>query len=283
MFLPKDYELLDFGLGRKLERFGDFVLDRPCVAAQQHRPASPDAWKSAAARFELSGADCGSWKLSDPLPATWTVWHGSVAFELRRTAAGQVGLFAEQAENWDWIRHQVERTARAVRVLNLFAYTGGSTLAAAEAGANVVHVDAARNVVAWARRNAAHSGLSGAPIRWIAEDAYKFVQRELRRANHYDAVILDPPSYGHGPQGEPWQLRKDLMPLLCACRQLIEPRPAFVLLTCHSPGYGPEELSTCVSEAMLGGARAGLVARPLMLCTADGRPLPAGVVARWSP
>jgi 23S rRNA (cytosine1962-C5)-methyltransferase len=214
-----------------------------------------------------------------------------------------VGLFPEQAENWDWIAEQV-RTAREkgdsphlceapfgpfrqmgtvpffpLRLLNLFAYTGASTLAAAAAGAEVTHVDAARNMVAWARRNAASSGLTGAPIRWLVEDAAKFVRRELRRGSRYDAVILDPPSYGHGPHGEVWRLSQHLARLLELCGRLTGPEPQFMLLTCHTPGFSASRLRELVVEAL--GQSGRIAAGPLVLRTADGRELPGGAMLRW--
>ena len=167
---------------------------------------------------------------------------GRCVLELKRTNFGHLGLFPEQAANWPWIAEQVA-SAPAMRVLNLFAYTGGSTLAAAAAGAEVVHVDAAKNIVAWARRNAALSGLADAPIHWIAEDALKFVKRELRRENRYDAVILDPPSYGHGAHGEVWRLSQHLPRLLELCGQLTAGRRRFMLLTCHTPDFEPARLA----------------------------------------
>jgi 23S rRNA (cytosine1962-C5)-methyltransferase len=183
--------------------------------------------------------------------------------------------------NWRWIAKQVRRAGRPIKVLNLFAYTGGSTLAAARAGAQVVHVDAAKNVVSWARRNARLSGLSEAPIRWITEDARKFVSRELKRENLYDAVVLDPPSYGHGPKGEAFQLDDDLMPLLADCGALTAGHRTFMLMTCHSPAYGPAELEACLADAVLGSCSAGALATTLDLQTGDGRRLNAGVSVRW--
>jgi 23S rRNA (cytosine1962-C5)-methyltransferase len=168
-----------------------------------------------------------------------------------------------------------------LKVLNLFAYTGGSTLAAAAAGAEVVHVDAAKNTVNWARENARLSGLENAPIRWIVEDALKFVEREVRRGNQYDAVILDPPSYGHGPDGNPWKIGEHLLPLLEACGELTQQSRAFLLLTCHSPGYGPAELEAYLADAVFGSCQAGATAHELSLPTEDGRALPAGVAVRW--
>jgi 23S rRNA (cytosine1962-C5)-methyltransferase len=281
MFAPDQYALIDFGAGRKLERFGPYVLDRPSPAAEDVAASDTAAWKSTAARFQRTDGERGEWTGADALSATWTIQHSIGTFELKRNEFGHVGLFAEQAENWDWIAAQVRRAGRPLKVLNLFAYTGGSTLAAASAGAVVTHVDAAKNVVAWARRNAELSGLAEAPIRWITEDAAKFVRRELRRGNRYDAVILDPPSYGHGPQGEVWRLSEHLMPLLSGCGQLTDQRRAFILLSCHTPGYGPAELEACLADAVFGSCQAGAIAKPLTVTSADGRKLACGTVARW--
>lgn len=283
MFTSEEYQLLDFGNARRLERFGEITLDRPCPAAETFERTNPDAWSNADARFEGRDQEIGQWKDRRDLPERWTVAFGRLQFELKRTDFGHLGLFPEQAENWDWIARSLPSRERErgvlPKILNLFAYTGGSTLAAATAGAEVVHVDAARNIVAWARRNAELSGLGDAPIRWIAEDAMKFVQRELKRGNRYDAVILDPPSYGHGPQGEVWRLSRHLPRLLSLCNELTDGRPEFMLLTCHTPGYSPDTLREMLLEA-LGGE--GIVrAEPLTIRSAAGRELPSGVVARW--
>ncbi|MBN2296915.1 MAG: class I SAM-dependent methyltransferase, partial [Pirellulales bacterium] len=202
-----------------------------------------------------------------------------------------VGVFPEQAVNWDWIARQVRSAGRTLNVLNLFAYTGGSTLASAAAGAQVTHVDAARNTVTWARRNAELSGLAEAPIRWIADDAVKFVRRELKRENHYDAVILDPPSYGHGARGEVWRLSNHLPKLLDMCGRLTAGSRAFMLLTCHTPGYGQNELRAMVEEAFeksdgengswhLSG-QSHFSGENLAIASATGRRLPSGVSLRW--
>ena len=285
MFEPAQYELLDFGDGRRLERFGPLLLDRPCPAAESVRPAAAGLWSAGDARFQRLHADQGRWVLRGDPPRQWTIAHGRLAFQLKRTDFGHVGLFPEQAENWSWIAEQVgRRTADGsggVKVLNLFAYTGGSTLAAAAAGAAVTHVDAARNIVAWARRNAELSGLGEAPIRWIAEDAVKFVRREIRRGNRYDGVILDPPSYGHGAHGETWQLATDLLPLLAACAELTNPRPRFVLLTCHTPGFSPAKLRELLAAAFGSQAGTHIDAAPLALVASTGQLLPSGVAARW--
>jgi 23S rRNA (cytosine1962-C5)-methyltransferase len=280
MLPPDPYELIDFGLGRRLEGFGGLVLDRPAPAVEGAARARPDAWPAADARFEKTGGESGAWSCRRELPETWTARLGALEFELRRTPLGQVGLFPEQAENWAWIAETVRAAAEPPRVLNLFAYTGGSTLSAAAAGAEVVHVDAAKNVVAWARRNAERNGLADRPVRWIVEESLKFCKRELRRGSRYDAVILDPPSYGHGPRGEVWRLSKHLERLLEICAALTAGRRRFVLLTCHTPGYDPERLCGMIERAMadLPGRTSG---GPLWLRTADGRAMPSGAVARW--
>jgi 23S rRNA (cytosine1962-C5)-methyltransferase len=322
VFTRGKYELLDFGDGRRLERFGSIVLDRPCPAAEAFRRANPDLWTQADARFEGRDQERGQWSDRRELPERWVVAFGSLQFELKRTEFGHLGLFPEQAENWEWIDKQCRSAGvspamedaggtpalrdnaagphppplsqresgdgpgrlwrrereNGLKVLNLFAYTGGSTLAAAAAGEEVVHVDAAKNIAAWARRNAELSGLAAAPIRWIAEDAVKFVKREVKRGNRYDAVILDPPSYGHGPRGEVWRLSKHLPQLLDLCAELTAGRPRFMLLTCHTSGYDAESLGTLVTDAFGNGVH--VVAQALTIRGSDTRQLPSGVGVR---
>jgi 23S rRNA (cytosine1962-C5)-methyltransferase len=284
MFDSDQYQLLDFGDGRRLERFGPVVLDRACPSAESVRPAAAPLWSSADARFERMDAERGRWTLHGDPPRQWTIAHGRTILELKRTEFGHVGLFPEQAENWDWISDQVGRSrsaAGAMKILNLFAHTGGSTLAAAAAGAAVAHVDAARNIVAWARHNAELSGLGAAPVRWIAEDAVKFAEREVRRGNRYDAVILDPPSYGHGTHGEVWRLAADLPRLLALCAELTMPRPRFVLLTCHTPGLSARGLRD-VAASGFGSSSAHIDAAPLALVASTGQTLSSGVMVRWA-
>jgi 23S rRNA (cytosine1962-C5)-methyltransferase len=282
------YDLLDFGDGRKLERFGDIVLNRPSPPADGAAKARPELWTNITARFRGPRTGDGSWA---PSPKQWAPpeWHfvhdGPASFRLQLEAlpSGQVGVFPEQRGNWDWIAQHAARglAQRPLRVLNLFAYTGGSTLAAAAAGAEVVHIDAAQNIVDRARQNAELSGLADRPIRWIAEDAMKFCQRELKRGNRYDAVILDPPSYGHGPKGEPWKIERDLLPLLKMCGELTSEQRAFVLLTCHSPGIGPAELAAYLAEGIFGHCGQPPAAGELFLESSDGRRLPSGTFAHW--
>jgi 23S rRNA (cytosine1962-C5)-methyltransferase len=286
--ITDQYELLDFGDGRKLERFAGIVLNRPCPTAEGIAKSRPDLWNDATARFRGPRMGDGSWSpsLRSWMPNDWQYTHGAT-FRLRLEAlpSGQVGFFPEQRENWDWIVRQLAKpqadVQRPLRVLNLFAYTGGSTLAAAAAGAQVVHIDAAQNIVDRARQNAELSGLADRPIRWIAEDATKFCQRELKRGHQYHAVILDPPTFGHGPKGEPWQIEKHLLPLLKLCGQLTTASRAFVLVTSHSPGIGPAELAAYLSEGIFGHCGQPPKAGELFLRTADGRKLPSGTYARW--
>ncbi|HID75859.1 MAG TPA: SAM-dependent methyltransferase [Planctomycetaceae bacterium] len=281
MFDPDEYLLIDFGEGRRLERFGPFTLDRPCPAAEKFARHDLGPWSRADARFDRTEGKLGRWVDQVRLPRSWVIRHGAIRFELKRTDFGHLGVFPEQAANWDWIAQQVAAAGDRVRVLNLFAYTGGSTLVAAAAGAEVSHVDAARNVVAWARKNAELSGLASAPIRWITEDAMKFVRRELKRGNRYDAVILDPPSYGHGPRGEVWRLAKHLEPLMAMCVQLTGGRPRFLLLTCHTPKFGPRRLKAQLAAALGPAARGQLVAVPMELISVARKRLPSGTVVRW--
>jgi 23S rRNA (cytosine1962-C5)-methyltransferase len=203
-------------------------------------------------------------------------------FELKRNESGHVGLFPEQAANWNWLYRRLSTTAVTKPILNLFAYTGGATLVAARAGAEVVHVDAAQNVVGWARRNAEHSGLENRPIHWIVEDARKFVRRELRRGKLYEGIILDPPSYGHGPRGEVFQFHKDIEALVRMCFELIDPQRGFFLFTCHTPGYGIHQVTRLIHGIRPEIWQYGeLKIRMMVIPTADGRPLPSGMMVRW--
>jgi 23S rRNA (cytosine1962-C5)-methyltransferase len=289
------YELLDFGGGRKLERFGEVVVDRPCPAAEGAAKARPELWRDALGRYDGARVGDGNWSPNPKewMPANWVYEHYAdgdrAAFRLQLEAlpSGQVGVFPEQWENWERIARQVRHGKPQAdgnggfRVLNLFAYTGASTMAAAAAGAEVVHIDAAQNIVDRARANAELSGLVERPIRWIAEDAIKFCGREVKRGNKYDAAILDPPSYGHGPKGEVWKIANDLLPLLRLCGELTSESRAFVLVTCHSPGIGPAELAAYLSEGIFGNCGQPPATGELSLQTADGRRLPSGVFARW--
>lgn len=317
MFLSDQYQALDFGENRRLEKFGELTLDRPCPAAAFLKKKSPSLWAKADAVFQMDEiatkksnvtsnvtGERGHWEVKTGLggvffsnaseengcnSSAWPIRHDQVVFELRGTPFGHVGVFPEQAENWDAIQAFCRRQTQssqtvALRVLNLFAYTGGSTLAAASGGAEVVHVDAAKNVVAWAKRNAELSLMARSQIRWIAEDAQKFVRRELKRGNTYRGVILDPPSYGHGAKGEVWRLSKHLPKLLFDCFLLLEPDcPCFLLLTCHTPGFSLDRIANLVEESAktvfgerLSRKQMRLHARTMTLHAKSGASLPSG-------
>ena len=283
----KDYELIDCGNFEKLERFGPYTLIRPEPQAIWDPAMSEAEWKSMAhARYVAKTSTSGDWEKYKPIKTPWQISFNasklSLTFQLKFTAFKHVGVFPEQAANWVYLYDFLKKVpVSQPRVLNLFAYTGGSTLAALAAGAAVVHIDAARSVVNRARQSAAASGLGDEPARWIVEDVLKFCRREVKRGNRYDAIILDPPTYGHGPKGEEWIIKRDLLPLLELCGELTERRPRFVLLTCHSPGIGPAELSAYLSEGIFGACGQPPRTGELFLETAEGRRLPSGVFARW--
>jgi 23S rRNA (cytosine1962-C5)-methyltransferase len=271
------YELLDAGDGRRLERYGDHIVDRPAPAAIDPRQ-DPGVWAQADLRFHRTTG----WEGLDGTQP-WSVQLDGLTFELRPTETGQVGLFPEQAPNWRWLRRTVGAIAAAgspPRVLNLFAFTGAATLSAAAAGAEVAHVDSSRPTVAWARRNADLSGLADRPIRWLVDDASAFAEREARRGRGYRGLILDPPSYGHAPGGRTWRLEKDLDDLLATCLRASYPAPEFVLLTAHTPGFGGERLAGSLSHA-LGISRGDVKSGELMLTARSGAHLPLGSFARW--
>ncbi len=242
------YELLDAGDGRRLERFGGLVVDRPAPMADG-APRDPSAWADPDLCFDKYVGWSGPAAGGDREP--WVVEEGDLRFELSPTETGQVGLFPEQAANRAWVHDAVNRLGGIPRVLNLFAYTGAMTLATAAAGASVTHVDASRPTVAWARRNAELSGLDDRPVRWIVDDVETFVAREQRRKRDYDAVILDPPSYGHGRRsgGVGWRLDERLNGLLGRCADVTGDDPAFVVLTAHTPGFGPDRLAADLARA----------------------------------
>jgi 23S rRNA (cytosine1962-C5)-methyltransferase len=270
------YELIDFGGGARLERFGDRVVDRPHPAALGSR-SEPNAWRDADLRFDR---DRG-WTGLPTDPGPWAVEHDGLSLELRPTEAGQVGLFPEHLGMLPWLRARVgERTTagRSVSVLHLFAYTGLATLALSAAGAEVTHVDASRPTVAWARRNVDLSGLAEWPIRWIVDDAVAFAQREVRRGRRYAGIVLDPPSYGHGPGARPWRLEEDLEDLLAACAKVIEP-DGFALLTAHTPGFDAKRLGRML-DGSLGRSGGTVDGGELFVSTADGRRLELGAFVR---
>jgi len=281
VFIPWDYELIDFGSGRKLERFGKLTLDRYSPSADGFLMECPELWKNADARYVRQADTQGEWNGIETFPLRWNVQAGAISFELKTTNFGHLGLFPEQFANWCWLYEACRESNKPLRILNLFGYTGASTLACAAAGADVTHVDAAGNVVKWARQNAERSSLALPPIRWIAEDARKFVKRELKRENYYDGVILDPPSYGHGAKGEVWRIGKHLEPLLRNLNDLTEASASLLLLTCHSPGYEAAPLKKLLTRYFPQLGLRDIDAGSLTLTDQKGRDLPSGYFARY--
>lgn len=272
------YELIDFGAGRKLERIGGRLLDRPCPpAVNVARALAP--WPPVDARFEADRIARGRWVGVAP-PAGWECEIGSIVLSLRQGEFGHVGVFPEQAPLWSALSVDLGN-ATGAKVLSLFAYTGGATLAAAAAGAEVVHVDSSKSAVDWARRNAERSGLSEAPIRWIVDDAAAFVAREIRRGRRYDAIVLDPPSYGAGGKGRRWSIDSDLPALLDDCRTLTGPTPRRIVLSCHSPGWGRRELGDLLATRWPAGS-GSLHTQGLCLPSQGGAKLTLGSAAVWT-
>ncbi|MDB5239067.1 MAG: hypothetical protein JWO00_402 [Candidatus Parcubacteria bacterium] len=283
----QDYELLDSGDGEKLERFGTHILSRPDPQALWNKNLPKEEWEKADAYFmrDSAGAD---WNFRKGFSESkWPISFGGLKFWVRPTAFKHVGLFPEQLPNWDWVRKIIEPAAagktpeEAPEVLNLFSYTGGATLACAQAGAKVVHIDGSKAAVTWARENGDLSGLSEKPMRWIVEDARAFVEREIRRERRYDGIIMDPPAFGHGPDNELWKIEEHFLGLLENCKKLLKPKPLFFLINGYSAGYssiayGNNLLS--LVEKYGGSIETG----ELAIQERSGRLLPAGICARWS-
>lgn len=286
-----DYQLLDSGNMRKLERIGPYLLVRPSLQAIWQQRLLDSDWQRADGVYERGATeDGGRWTFHRKVSREFDVLFGELQFHIKLTNFGHMGLFAEQLENWEWmrqaIRARMKRTNdRNLYVLNLFGYTGGSTLACSQAGAHCVHLDAAKGVVDWARKNAELSGLADRPIRWLVDDAMKFVKREERRGHTYQAIILDPPSFGRGPKGEVFKIEDDLVPLLQACRSLLAKDALFVLYSCHTPGFTPITMRNQIDIVVSG--RKGTVETGEMTIPeqqsnpARARLLPSGVYARW--
>ena len=277
----KDYELIDCSRGEKLERWGDQLLVRPDPQAIWDTPRSHPGWRRNAGRYARSSSGGGAWE-NRSMPERWTVSYRDLTFNVKPMNFKHTGLFPEQAANWDWARAQIQNAGRPVSVLNLFAYTGGATVACAAAGASVCHVDAAKGMVQWARENAKSSHLEEAPIRWIVDDCGKFVERELRRGRRYDAIILDPPSYGRGPTGQIWKLEEDLYPFVELLAGVLSDQPLFLILNSYTTGLAPSVL-TYILESLISKKFGGhTVSDELGLpVTESGLALPCGATGRW--
>ncbi len=278
----KEYEVLDTSRGEKLERWGDYVLIRPDPQVIWHTERKLPGWKKPNGHYHRSSKGGGDWEFSH-LPDEWTIHYRELQFHLKPFKFKHTGLFPEQAVNWEWISEKIRQARRPLRVLNLFAYTGGATLAAAKAGAAVTHVDASKGMVSWAKENAAASGLAGAPIRWLVDDCVKFVEREIRRGSRYDGIILDPPSYGRGPKGEVWKIEESIYPFLCLTAQVLSKAPVFYLLNSYTTGLQPAVLSYMINTVIVkkfgGRVEADEIGLPV---TSSRLPLPCGASARWS-
>ena len=277
----KDYELIDCGRGEKLERWGDQLLVRPDPQAIWNTPRTNRGWKHNSGRYARSSTGGGQWQ-NKSMPDRWTVSYRDLTFNVKPMNFKHTGLFPEQAANWDFAREQIEKAGRPISVLNLFAYTGGATVACAAAGASVCHVDAAKGMVQWARENAKSSGLEQAPIRWIVDDCAKFVEREIRRGRRYDAIIMDPPSYGRGPGGEVWKLEDNLYPFVKLCARVLSDKPLFVILNSYTTGLAPSVLGY-ILQMLIGKDRGGKVTWDELglPCSESGMALPCGATGRW--
>ena len=278
----KDYTLLDSADGEKLEYWGKYLLRRPDPQAVWS-VKSDKSWNSADAWYHRSKSGGGSWEfLNKKLPERWTVGYRNLTFNIKPMGFKHTGLFPEQAVNWDWFSDIIKNSGRKVRILNLFAYTGGATVAALEAGAEVVHVDASKGMVTWAKENVMSSGLSDKPVRYIVDDVKKFVAREHRRGREYDGIIMDPPSYGRGPSGEVWKIENELFPLVEECMKILSPDPLFFLINSYTTGLSAEVLVN-VLKLTLGRKFGGRVSADEigLKMKSNGLILPCGISGRW--
>lgn len=283
-----DYEVLDTSAGEKLERWGDYILVRPDPQVIWNTPHKVREWKQKNGHYHRSNKGGGQWEFFD-LPEQWEISYGNLKFHLKPFHFKHTGLFPEQAVNWDWSGDLIRKAkkknpGKEIKVLNLFAYTGGATVACADAGAAVTHVDASKGMVTWAKENAAASGLANAPIRYLVDDCVKFVEREIRRGNHYDAIIMDPPSYGRGPKGEIWKIEEKIYPLVQLCTKVLADEPLFFLINSYTTGLQPAVLSYMlnleIASRFGGTVKADEIGLPVR--GKQGLVLPCGASGRWS-
>ena len=274
----KDYESIDTANGEKLERWGDVVLCRPDPQVIWDTKASPELWKTADAHYHRSSSGGGKWEYRKQIPEQWVVRYKNLAFNIKPMGFKHTGLFPEQAVNWDYMMDKIS-TRKGAKVLNLFAYTGGATVACAKAGAAVTHVDASKGMVQWAKENAKLSGLQDAPIRYLVDDCMKFVEREIRRGNKYDAILMDPPSYGRGPGGEVWKIEDSICQFVRRCTLLLSDDPLFFIINSYTTGLAPTVLinlmKMCLPEGKTQSSEIGLK------ITSSDMVLPCGATCRW--
>lgn len=279
----KDYEVIDTSCGEKLERWGKYILLRPDPQVIWNTPKEVAQWKQLNGHYHRSAKGGGEWEFFN-LPDEWSIHYRDLTFRLKPFSFKHTGLFPEQAVNWDWFSNIIKSSQRPLKVLNLFAYTGGATLAAARAGARVTHVDASKGMVTWAKENAAASGLSDAPIRWLVDDCVKFAEREIRRGNTYDGIIMDPPSYGRGPKGEIWKIEDSIYPFIELTAQLLSRDAQFFLINSYTTGLQPAVLTYMLNSAIvkkMGGQVSSCeIGLPV---TSSHLILPCGASGRWTP
>lgn len=277
----KDYEVIDASQGERLERWGKYFLVRPDPQIIWNTPREAPEWENKNGHYHRNKKGGGEWEFFR-LPKQWQIHYKQLTFNLRPFSFKHTGLFPEQAVNWDWCFEKIKNAGRPLKILNLFAYTGGATLAAAAAGAEVTHVDASKGMVGWAKENALSSRLKDAPIRWLVDDCVKFVEREIRRGNRYDAIIMDPPSYGRGPKGEIWKLEDAVHPFIKLCVKILTNHPLFFLINSYTTGLQPAALSYMISTELKkyrGITKAQEIGLPVK---SSGLILPCGASARWS-
>ncbi|MFQ9932940.1 MAG: class I SAM-dependent methyltransferase [Lachnospiraceae bacterium] len=276
-----DYELIDCSGGEKLERWGDYLLVRPDPQVIWNTKKTHHGWKHMNGHYHRSTKGGGEWEFFN-LPEQWSISYKSLTFQLKPFSFKHTGLFPEQAVNWDWFSEKIKNAGRKVKVLNLFAYTGGATLAAASAGAEVTHVDASKGMVTWAKENAKSSGLENAPIRWLVDDCVKFVEREIRRGNKYDGIIMDPPSYGRGPKGEIWKIEDSIYNFVRLCTKILSENAVFFLINSYTTGLAPSVLTYMLSTELVKSFGGDVISDEIGLPVSQtGLVLPCGASGRW--
>ena len=278
----KDYKIIDMADGQKLEKWGDVILSRPDPQIVWKNKSYPEEWKKANAIYSRSKTGGGSWEYKKKVPSAWQIKYKDLTFNIKPMGFKHTGLFPEQAVNWDWMRDKIKNSNREIKVLNLFAYTGGATVACLAAGASVCHVDSSKGMVTWAKENVLSSGLSERPVRYIVDDVKKFVNREIRRENKYDAIIMDPPSYGRGSNGEVWQFEDSIYDLVELCTKVLSDKPLFFLINSYTTGISSTVLANIlnltIAKRYKGKVESGEIGLPM---EKSSLVLPAGIYGRW--
>ena len=278
----EDYKIIDMANGQKLEKWGDYILSRPDPQIVWKNKSYPEEWKKADAEYLRSKTGGGSWNYKKKLPVAWQIKYKDLTFNIKPMGFKHTGLFPEQAVNWDWMRNKIKNANREIKVLNLFAYTGGATVACLAAGASVCHVDSSKGMVTWAKENVTSSGLAEKKVRYIVDDVVKFVNREIRRGNKYDAIIMDPPSYGRGANGEVWQFENNIYDLVELCTNVLSDNPLFFLINSYTTGISSSVLANIlnltVAKKYKGKVESGEIGLPMEKSSLI---LPAGIYGRW--